>query len=134
MRSRKYRMRLALSLFWILAAVVPAPLVAGMPYVPPQNVIRSLRFTDPAEMRLQEISFFLMALLLCAGLIRWLWNWLAQDIRWMPPLTFGKAIGLVVLWGLLFWFVLNLIAGARELMTPGAWQHRGATYELRHSP
>lgn len=32
--------------------------------------------------------------------------------------------------------VLTMISGARELMTPGAWEKRGATYRLKdaHSP
>lgn len=39
-------------------------------------------------------------------------------------------MGLVVLWGLLFIVVLAMISGARELMTPGAWEKQGATYRL----
>jgi hypothetical protein len=35
-----------------------------------------------------------------------------------------------LLWGLLFVIVLAMISGARELMTPGAWQKRGWTYQL----
>jgi hypothetical protein len=30
--------------------------------------------------------------------------------------------------------VLEMIAGARDLMTPGAWDHDGATYKLAGSP
>ena len=36
----------------------------------------------------------------------------------------------VVLWGLALVIVLAMIAGARELMTPGAWQKQGWTYKL----
>jgi hypothetical protein len=36
----------------------------------------------------------------------------------------------VTLWGLLFVLVLTMISGARELMTPGAWQKQGWTYKL----
>src|SRR5262249_55804861 len=35
-----------------------------------------------------------------------------------------------VLWGLLFLLVLTMISGARELMTPGAWEKQGLTYRL----
>ncbi len=38
---------------------------------------------------------------------------------------------MVVLWGLLFTVVLAMISGARELMTPGAWEKQGATYRLK---
>jgi hypothetical protein len=36
----------------------------------------------------------------------------------------------VLLWGLLFVIVLTMISGARELMTPGAWQKSGFTFKL----
>jgi hypothetical protein len=48
----------------------------------------------------------------------------------MPRLTYGKACGLTLLWGLLFIIVLTMISGARELMTPGAWKKEGLTYKL----
>lgn len=108
--------------------------LAGMPYVPSQEVIRVLRLTEPAEIRLQEISFFLVGLLLCAAIIQGLWNWIGRDFAQLPRMSFLRALSIVVLWGLLFLFVLNLIAGARELMTPDAWQRSGATYELRDQP
>ena len=41
-------------------------------------------------------------------------------------------MGLVGLWGLLFVLVLTMISGARELMTPGAWEPSGVTYRLAH--
>src|SRR5262249_35186152 len=34
-------------------------------------------------------------------------------------------------WGLLFVLVLTMISGARELMTPGAWEKQGLTYRLK---
>ena len=77
-------------------------------------------------------SFFLMVLLVSAALVRWVWNGLrpATAAR-LPRLSYGKAVGVVVLWGLLFSVVLAMISGARELMTPGAWERDGATYKLR---
>jgi hypothetical protein len=36
----------------------------------------------------------------------------------------------MVVLGLLFVLVLTMISGARELMTPGAWEKRGLTYRL----
>ena len=49
----------------------------------------------------------------------------------LPKLNFWRALGLTVLWGLLFMVVLTMISGGRELMTPGAWDRQGATYKLR---
>lgn len=96
-------------------------LIAGMP---------SVTLTDVARLRLENISFFLAGFLLSAFLIKLLWNWLATDWTFLPRLTYGKAVGLVALWGLLFVLVLTMISGARELMTPGAWEKKGTTYQL----
>jgi hypothetical protein len=86
--------------------------------------------TEPAKLRLEVISFFLVALLLSAVVIRWLWNGLARDFPRLPRLSHGRALGLVAIWGAAFVLVLTMISGARELMTPGAWQRDGATYKL----
>jgi hypothetical protein len=37
----------------------------------------------------------------------------------------------MLLWGILFILVLTMISGARELMTPGAWEKQGFTYRLK---
>src|SRR5947209_3792732 len=104
----------------------PAVALAGMPAV---------TFSDAARLRLQTISFFLAALLLSAWLIKLLWNYLRRDFAFLPRLTYGKAVGVVALWGLLFVLVLTMISGARELMTPGAWEKAGLTYRLaREAP
>jgi hypothetical protein len=106
-----------------LAATLGAPALAfaGMP---------SVSLSDVARLRVQTISFFLVALLLSAWLIQLLWNYLRKDFVALPRLTYGKAVGVVVLWGLLFVLVLTMISGARELMTPGAWEKNGLTYRL----
>ncbi len=99
----------------------PASALAGMPVV---------LLTDMARMRIQTISFFLMGLLLSSKLIQWIWNSLGRDFAILPRLSYTKALGVVTLWGLLFVLVLTMISGARELMTPGAWEKNGATYRL----
>jgi hypothetical protein len=104
---------------------MPSLVLAGMP---------SFRLTDMAEMRLQSISFFLVGFLLCAGLIQLLWNWLRKDFAALPRLSYPKALGVIALWGLLFVLVLTMISGARELMTPGAWEKTGLTYKLANKP
>jgi hypothetical protein len=108
---------------WV--ALNPGAAFAGMP---------SVSLTDLARLRLQTISFFLVAFLLCSWLIQLLWNYLRRDFTSLPRLTYGKALGLVTLWGLLFVLVLTMISGARELMTPGAWEKQGATYRLAGGP
>lgn len=106
-------------------AMLSSPAWAGMP---------SIRFTEIGEMRVQVLSFFLLVFLVTAGIIQRLWNWLRRDFTFLPRLTFGRSLGLVGLWGLLFILVLTMISGARELMTPGAWEPRGMTYKLKSGP
>lgn len=90
--------------------------------------------TGSMDARLQAISFFVACLLLCAWGVRWLWNSLRKDVTWLPALTYRRSLSLVMLWGLLFVIVLTMISGARELMTPGAWQKQGWTYKLTEHP
>src|SRR5437667_12653416 len=82
-----------------LVLLDPAPAHAGMP---------TILLTDMARMRIQTISFFLIGLLLSSGLIQWVWNSLGKDFAILPRLTYGKALGVVTLWGLLFVVVLTM--------------------------
>jgi hypothetical protein len=109
----------------ILFIGFPAVAQAGMP---------AITLSDVARMRVQTISFFLVALLLSAWFIQLLWNRLHLDFPALPRLGYRSAVGVVVLWGLLFVLVLTMISGARELMTPGAWEKQGATYRLVDKP
>jgi len=121
---------------WVVAAAcavllgrVPAAtagMAAPLPFQPQQFE----RLAENPLQRLQAISFFLAALLLCALVVKLLWNYLQRDFPKLPRLSYGKALAVVVLWGLLFIIVLAQISGARELMTPGAWKRDGATYRL----
>jgi hypothetical protein len=85
--------------------LTPQLAVAGMP---------SVTLTDVAKLRVEVISFFLVGLLLSAGVVMLIWNHLARDFAWLPRLSYVKACGMVVLWGLLFVVVLTMISGARE--------------------
>jgi hypothetical protein len=105
----------------VLTACHSTTAFAGMP---------SVTLTDVARMRVQTISFFLVGLLGSAALIQLLWNYLRRDFTKLPRLNYGRALAVVVLWGLLFVVVLTMISGARELMTPGAWEKQGLTYKL----
>ena len=69
-------------------------------------------------------------MLLLAVAAGWLWNRFVRDFPKLPRLGFGQSLTVVVLWGLLFLVVLTMIAGTRELMTPGTWQKKGLLYSL----
>ena len=91
----------------------------------------SVTLTEIGQLRVETISFFLTAFFLSAAVVRWAWNALCRELPRIPRLTYSKACGVTLLWGLLFVVVLTMISGARELMTPGAWEKKGATYQLR---
>jgi hypothetical protein len=108
---------------WAMAASLHAGTAwAGMP---------SLTLTDAANLRLSGISFFLGLLLLTAVGFKSLWNYLRRDFSRMPYLTYRMSLAVVLLLGLMFNIILLMIAGTRELMTPGAWEKSGVTYKLR---
>ena len=91
---------------------------------------KRIRLTESAEMRLEAISFFVAALLISPLVVRWFWNSVAKNFPRMPRINYGRSLALVVIWGLLFLVVLTMIAGTRELMTPGTWQKQGLLYKL----
>lgn len=93
----------------------------------------SFTLSEVAAMRFQAISFFLLVFLGVALAVKALWNRLRRDVPRLPRLSFGAALALVFLWGLGFQLVLSMIAGGRELMTPGAWEKTGATYQLKQT-
>src|SRR4051794_22992744 len=122
--SQERVMPLRIGVLLMGAALVlgqPTPAWAGMP---------AITLTDMARLRFQGISFFLAIFLLASWFLRFLWNRLGQDFLSLPRLSYGKAVGVVCLWGLLFLLVLTMISGARELLTPGAWVKQGVTYRL----
>ncbi|MGA2497268.1 MAG: hypothetical protein ABSH20_05980 [Tepidisphaeraceae bacterium] len=98
------------------------PALAGMPHI---------TFSDVVSLRVQAISFFALAFLLLSAAVMKLWNWLRNDFPSMPRLSYPRALGLVGLWGALFVLILTMISGARELLTPGAWEKDGAIYKLK---
>jgi uncharacterized membrane protein len=107
----------------VVAALWPLSASAGMAGAP--------TLTELAKFRVEAISFFLAVILVSAAGIRGIWNHLRKSFVRLPRLTYGKALGLVLLWGLLFLVVLVMVGAARELMTPGAWERDGALYKLR---
>ncbi len=101
---------------------MPTRLLAGMPQVV---------LDDVGGMRLEVISFFAVGLLLLTWLVKLAWNFLRRDFSRLPRLTYWRALSLVFLMGCLFLFILTMISGARELLTPGAWKKDGYTYKVK---
>ena len=89
--------------------------------------------TDMARSRLDALSFFLALYFLIALLVKLAWNQLAAAFSVMPRLSYRRALGLVFVTGLLFYVVLTMISGARELLTPGAWEKQGTGYRQREN-
>lgn len=105
-------------------------LLAGMPSPLPSDLVEVLRLHDSVFVRLQAISFFVATLLLSTLAVQKLWNSLQGDFPRLPRLSYFKALFGVLLWGLLFIVVLTMVSGARELLTPRAWEKQGFTYRL----
>jgi len=104
-----------------LLLLAASPVQAGMP---------SPVLTETGVVHFGGLAFFLIVLLVLALLLRWVWNALAADFPALPRLSYGKALAAVLLIGLLLGVVLTMIAGARELLTPGAWQRDGRLYKV----
>lgn len=116
--------------FLIAWLSLPSVALAGMGSPLLKDVAQTLRLTDSVRACLEAISLFVVVLLISALMVRWLWNGLARDFARLPRLTYGKSLAVVSLWGLMFLVVLTLIATARELMTPGAWEKVGLLYRV----
>lgn len=115
---KRFPARLILSLW--LAALGSAE--AGMTVI---------TLTDMARARLDALSFFLVAYFVIAWAVKLLWNHLGKSFPSLPRLDYRRALGLVFLTGLMFYVVLTMISGARELLTPGAWEKQGIGYRTR---
>lgn len=87
--------------------------------------------TDIARTRIDALSFFLFTYLVIAWLAKLIWNQLAKSFSSLPRLNYRQALGVVFMTGLMFYVVLTMISGARELLTPGAWEKQGTGYRLR---
>jgi hypothetical protein len=118
----------------LLVAAQASPAAAGMAAPLPVHWREVLRLNDTPLMRLQALSFFLLGFVVCALIVRWLWNSLAGEFPKLPRLSLVKALAGVMLWSMLMIIVLTMISGARELMTPGAWKKQSFTYKLAESP
>jgi hypothetical protein len=73
-------------------------------------------------------------LLLSAWIVQAIWNALRGSFPKLPRLSYARALAVVGMWGVLFVLVLLMISGAREFLTPGAWERQGSRYRLRVRP
>ncbi|MFN0052550.1 MAG: hypothetical protein ACKV0T_10170 [Planctomycetales bacterium] len=106
----------------LAVCTIPTVAMAGMP---------SVTLTELGRLRLHSISFFVFGFLVATCGVKMVWNLLQKDFPRLPRMTFKTAAGVVFLWGMLFILVLTMISGARELMTPGAWEKQDLTYKIK---
>ena len=118
-RIMKVRDTIFIACIWLLAAGSAS---AGMTVV---------TLTDVAAARIDALSFFLLTYLVISLVVKVIWNQLAKSFASLPKLKYREALGVVFVTGLLFYVVLTMISGARELLTPGAWEKQGTGYRLR---
>ncbi len=91
----------------------------------------TITLTDIASARIDALSFFLFTYLVISWVVKLIWNHLSKSFSALPRLKYREALGVVFVSGLLFYVVLTMISGARELLTPGAWEKQGKGYRLR---
>lgn len=85
---------------------------------------------DIYRIRLEEISFFLVLLLVCTLAFRLLWNHAVKGFDFLPKIKFIQAFCLALLFGFLMLLILAMISGIREVLTPEAWRRQGNSYRL----
>jgi hypothetical protein len=107
---------------------VPLPTPLTKDQLPHSETIKGLH--PWLDERLQALSFFVAAVLVSAWVARGLWNLCRRDWPSLRRMSYRGALLATILWGLMSVVVLTMISGARELMTPGAWQKSGWTYRL----
>ncbi len=111
-----------LSVLACLAGLVPVPTsYAGM-------TVYGLR--DVYRLRFEEISFFIVLLVVCSFLFKLLWNHAVKGFGFLPRINFRQSLCLAVLFGLVMLLILAMISGIREVLTPGAWRRQGSSYRL----
>jgi hypothetical protein len=115
----KVRMAPIATGLWLISAL---PACAGMTVI---------GLSDLASARIDALSFFLITYLVICWVVKLLWNHLGKTFTALPRLDYRRALGLVFVTGLMFYVVLTMISGARELLTPGAWEKQGVGYRIR---
>lgn len=107
---------------------IAAAFLAWLPSAHAGMTVYGLR--DIYRMRLEEISFFVVLLLGCVFVVKFLWNHAFKDSARVPRLKFTQSLCLTTLLGLSTLLILTMISGIREVLTPEAWRHQGTSYRL----
>ena len=95
-----------------------------------QAGMSSVVLTEYGTKRITGLSTALFfGLVVSTLLVRFFWGLLVRDTEWPKP-TLLKAFSVTFLGGLLFFLVLVMVAGSRELFSPGAWVPDGILYKL----
>ena len=74
-----------------------------------------------------------LGLVVSTLIIRVCWGVLVKGTDWPKP-TLLKSFAATLLGGILFFLVIVMIAGSREMFSPGAWEPDGVLYKLAASP
>jgi hypothetical protein len=119
MQAGRRRVLTCATALTVFASTLPAH--AGM-------TVYGLR--DIYRLRLEEISFFIFLLIICAFVLKLLWNYAFKGFSAIPRLKFLQALCLALLFGLSMLLILTMISGIREVLTPGAWRRQGTSYRL----
>lgn len=114
---------------WIRVFTIPTFLLLSVGTASAGMTVVTL--TEIARARLDALSFFLFTYLVISWVVKGIWNQLGKSFTSLPKLRYREALGVVFVSGLLFYVVLTMISGARELLTPGAWEKQGNGYRLR---
>lgn len=85
---------------------------------------------DLYRLRLQEISFFLLLLVVCSFVFKLLWNHATRGFPAVPRVKFLQALSICLLFGIGMLLILTMISGIREVLTPEAWRKQGTSYRL----
>ncbi len=86
--------------------------------------------SDVHRLRLEEVSFFVFLLLLCALVFKVLWNHAVKGFAGLPRIKFLQALSVCLILGAATLLILTMISGIREVLTPDAWRKQGTSYRL----
>ena len=94
----------------------------------------SIVLTEYGVKRITGLSTALFfGLVVSTLLVRFFWGQIVRETEWPKP-SLAKSFAATFLGGLLFFLVLVMIAGSRELFSPGAWVPDGILYKLASKP
>lgn len=106
------------------------PIIAGMPALLPWDSEPSPLVSEPFSRQVQLLVGSVIVLSIGAWIVKALWNSLAKDFESLPQMSYLRALGMTLLWGLAMVVALILIDGTRHTLSPAAWVRNGFTYRL----